>query len=98
MKYAIIDKGNGRELLVSFQNIRERQEQEVRFGYEFPCGSFRAVDYPTARKAFGFRSTGEIKHPCELCDGKVFKAAMRAEDMFVLIFGQVDHKDRKGVI
>lgn len=101
MKYAIVDKGNGTELLVSFPNIAVRQEQQIRFCYEFPEGTFRPVDYPTARHAFKFRSTDEIRLPCELCGGQVFKAGMRRDDYYKLLFGDgyyYDHADFKGVI
>lgn len=100
MKYAIVDKGNGTNILVQFKNIMERQEQQLRFEYEFPGGSFRSVNYPQARAEFGFRSTSDIKHPCELCDGKTFSAAFHAEDWFRLMLGDDsfrDHKTRAGV-
>lgn len=59
------------EALVLFPDTYERAEQELRFGYEYPDGTFRIVDYPEARRGYDMTS---IRVPCEMCNGRTYPA------------------------
>lgn len=91
MKYASIRKQpDGLDILVAFPDIVERAEQQLRYSYEFPEGTFVPMSYREARKAYGSRQVYAMPFSCELCAGKAFPATVSAEDAFVLTFAGTD--------
>lgn len=79
MKYARIQKDeNAWPILVGFKNNVERAEQWIRFGYEYPDGTWENMEYYTARKngyAMRHWKDGKAKR-VELCDGRSFPAIL----------------------
>lgn len=95
MKYAKVQKNDESfVVLVGFGNKGERDDQELRFGYEFPEGTFVPVDYYTARREFGFRSEADFSESVEMCNGKSFpcmlsregRSAVRHNEAEVVVF------------
>lgn len=71
-KYAKVRKDQyAPEVLVMFSDKRDREEQRLRFIYEFPSGIFKVVDYEEARRGFCMEAK---KIPCELCADKTYPA------------------------
>lgn len=78
MKYAKVQKDrNSWIVLVAFDNKDDREEQRLRFFYEFPDGSFEPMGYYEARKEFDIRKPSlEI----EMCAGRTYKATPGAKE------------------
>lgn len=79
MKYARIQKdATSWPMLVGFPDTVTRSEQRIRFGYEFPEGTWDNMGYYEARmNGFGMRHwTDDKLKQVELCDGRVFPAIL----------------------
>lgn len=96
MKYARITKKRNSDMsfvvLVAFKNKQERDEQELRFGYEFPDGDFVPVDYDEARHEFKFRSERDFNRRIELCDGKEFPAMLTKSTEQDIMLHETKHR------
>lgn len=82
MKYAEVCKDqHAWTVLVRFKTTAERAEQQLRFSYEFPSGTFIPMTWKDCRKKYDIRhySDWTPKLEVELCGGRTFPAIVTAE-------------------